>query len=150
MKRSPSEVADALEEIASHIRVTGRLDSLKQKELNVLVKELGQETEIGDFFSPAEIESISKLSATERMKIANRLENVTPRRARSTATKPHERCDSSRLAKATTGSEAAILGGSEWCPKPPRKRGRRGVKTGTLSDVPVLAQFGRAASPLKL
>lgn len=34
-------------------------------------------------------------------------------------------------------------------PSPPRKRGRRGVKTGTFSNVPVLTQFGKRASSLK-
>lgn len=83
MKRSALEVADKLEEIAGHIRVTGRMDSLKHRELNVLVQELGQETQIGDFFSPQELEAISKLPATERMKIANRLEDRNAKKSAS-------------------------------------------------------------------
>jgi hypothetical protein len=77
MKKSAREVADKLEEIAMHVRVTGKLDSLKYRELNTFVQTLGQEmpkNELGDYFSPEQIEDISKLSAVERIKLAYRLD----------------------------------------------------------------------------
>jgi len=79
VKASAAEVASKLEEIAGHLRVTGRLDSLKCTEIaQMLGMPEGKPStaKLEDYFSPEEIENISKLPAEERLKIGNRLESV--------------------------------------------------------------------------